>query len=209
MDSHRKEIEQLLASLQPSGLSESTLQRLESAMAGDLSVDSSLQALEAQLEHLKPRALKEETLAAMMLTVAAVPFAVNEKVVMFPGTRKDHVAPVAKKTSPARRLLAVAAVATLGGLAALMMPQGAAPTNVVSNGGNSSPVKRPGIVVASYGSDIENVEDRGVVWDQDRRASRVLRFEYQDRALVRDADGVERMLLVPREEVFVVPVKVD
>lgn len=211
MESHRKEMETLLASLKPAGLSERTLNRLESAMAGELtSIDASLSALEERLSACQPRALKPEMLEALMQTVAEVPFAVNDKVLMFPGARKEVLEQSRKKSSPARRLLAIAAVAIFGGLAALMVPQPAQqPSNIASNNHGPAPVSRPGVVVASYGSGIENVEDRGVVWSEDRRANRVLRFQYQDRALVRDPNGVERMLLIPREEVFVVPVKVD
>lgn len=208
MELQRKEIEQLLASLKPTGLSDHTLNRLESAMAADISLDASLLAVESLLAARSPRALKPEIFESLLQTAASVPFVVDEKVVMFPGARKEQTSVEPRKAAPVRRLLAVAAVATIGGIAALLMPQQPGVSAPVKVAGTSS-AKRPGVVVASYGSGIENVEDSGVVWSPDRRANRVLRFQYQDRALVRGADGVERMLLVPREEVFVVPVKVD
>jgi len=38
---------------------------------------------------------------------------------------------------------------------------------------------------------------------------RMLRIELQDRVLVRDEHGVERMLNLPREEVILIPEKLD
>jgi hypothetical protein len=74
---------------------------------------------------------------------------------------------------------------------------------------NSAASLNDGIVATSFGTGIERAADEGVIWTQDHKPKRVLRFRYQDRVLVRDKDGVDRMLFIPREELFVVPEKVD
>jgi len=214
MDPNRKELELLLRSLQPAGLSEQTIARLEQAVSGSFALDPSLEDMEMHLQKQTPRALSEATLAQMMETVRDVPFALDRKVLLFPGARKDAEA-APRQQSGMRRLLAVAAVATLGGLAALWNPAGQQVPTVAGGNAITPSVTQPGvtpangIVATSYGTGIERAADEGVIWTQDHQPKRVLRFQYQDRVLVRDKNGVDRMLLIPREELFVVPEKVD
>jgi hypothetical protein len=209
MEMNRKELEQLLRSVKPAGLSDATLLRLEEAMSGTMTLEAPLLQVEAQLQDITPRALSEATLERMMVTVKDVPFALDQKVLLFPGSHKEASA-TAPRQQGWRRVAAVAAVAMLGGLAALWTPSNQ-PAEVVS----AAPITRPaapavpGIVATSFGTGIERAEDEGVIWTDDRQPKRVLRFEYQDRVLVRDKDGVDRMLFIPREELFVVPEKVD
>lgn len=214
METNRKELELLLRSLEPTGLSEQTIARLEEAVSGSFALDTSLAEIEMQLQTHAPRALSDAALAQMMETVRDVPFALDRKVVLFPGARRGaEVAP--RQQSGLRRLLAVAAVATLGGLAALWSPTAQKPQTVSGGKGTALAITQPavslpnGIVATSYGTGIERAADEGVIWTQDHQPKRVLRFEYQDRVLVRDKNGVDRMLFIPREELFVVPEKVD
>ncbi|MFY7818602.1 MAG: hypothetical protein ACOVRB_09580 [Akkermansiaceae bacterium] len=214
MESNRKELEQLLRSLQPSGLSESTLDRLEQAMSGSVEIDPSIRSVESQLLDLRPRAIRTSSLDQFMAIVQDVPFAVDQKVVLFPGVRKE----MAQVASQKRRWFgaaAMAAMAAIGALAAVWTPlakqkpviAGELPKNPPSQ----SPVNRSpeGIVATSFGTGVERAADEGVIWTPDHQPKRVLRFQYQDRVLVRDKNGVDRMLLIPREELFVVPEKVD
>lgn len=214
MEMNRKELENILCSLKPAGLSERTLARLEDAVCGQLEVDASLRPLEALLLGQKPRALDEKTMARFHAIVADVPFALNDKVLMFPGSHKDAVAAPQAKHPRVKRMLAAAAVAAIGGLAAFLIPvnQTAQPLAASTGGGNLPllPAKTmsPGIVTTSYGSGIQKAADEGVIWTQNRQPKRVLRFRYQDRVLVRDENGIERMLFIPREELMIVPEKI-
>jgi hypothetical protein len=214
MELNRKELELLLRSLKPTGLSEQTLDRLEQAVVGDYVLDSSLLALEAQLGSHSPRALSVQTMNKLMLTVRNVPFALDHKVLLFPGARKEEEKSK-RNNSVARRILAVAACAAFGGLAALWTPVSPASDSIaVAPAQRALPVNsaaslNDGIVATSFGTGIERAADEGVIWTQDHKPKRVLRFRYQDRVLVRDKDGVDRMLFIPREELFVVPEKVD
>lgn len=213
MEPTRKELEELLRTLQPAGLSEQTLGRLEEAVSGNFALDSSLAALEARLLTQTPRALSEKTLESLMRTVRDVPFALDHKVVLFPGSRKEMSATPSQKQG-LRRILAVAAVATLGGLAALWTP--IAPSKTTISGTTAAPAAplsgfplSDGIVATSFGTDVDRAEDEGVIWTEDHQPKRVLRIQYHDRVLLRDKNGVDRMLIIPREELFVVPEKVD
>lgn len=214
MELNRKELELLLRSLKPTGLSEQTLDRLEQAVIGDYVLDSSLLALEAQLGSYAPRALSVQTMNKLMLTVRDVPFALDRKVLLFPGAHKEEEKSK-RNSSVARRILAVAACAVFGGLAAFWTPVSPVSDSIaVAPAQRALPVNsaaslNDGIVATSFGTGIERAADEGVIWTQDHKPKRVLRFRYQDRVLVRDKDGVDRMLFIPREELFVVPEKVD
>lgn len=214
METNRKELEHLLRSLKPSGLRDSTLDRLEQAMCGSMVMESSMQALESQLCDLRPRALKDSTLAHLMTIVQDVPFALDQKVLLFPGARKEGP----QRTNSRRvlrRVAALAAVAAIGALAALWTPFSNNTPVIVDKApqtmGSQTPVAASpnGIVATSFGTGVERAADEGVFWTPDHQPKRVLRFEYQDRVLVRDKNGVDRMLFIPREELFVVPEKVD
>lgn len=211
MEINRKDLEQLIASLKPTGLSDGTLTRLEMAMSGQLDADASCAGVEHSLRGMQPRTLSTQTMDQLFGLVEHVPFPMDEKVVLFPGARKESQEKQvpAKRRSFAQRIAAIAAVATLGGLAALWTPVAGDRPISSSEPSGSLPFNRAGVVATSYGSDIENAADEGVIWTEDHQPRRVLRIQYQDRVLVRDQNGVERMLFLPREEVYVVPEKID
>ena len=64
-------------------------------------------------------------------------------------------------------------------------------------------------MTASYGTGIQKANDEGVIWTQSHQPNRVVRVIYQDRVLATDEKGVERMLLIPREELILIPEKVN
>ena len=214
MELTRKELEQMLLDLKPQALSDDLLSRFEQAMSGSIILDSSAKAMEAQLENLEPRAMSELAIDRCMEIVRNVPFAMNEKVVLFPGARKD----ILSAPQPRRRYRqwwSAAAMVAMGTLAAFMTPVNS-PILQANSGNDFSPMFRRqndvltnGIVATSFGTGIQQASDEGVIWTRDHQPRRVLRFEYQDRILVRDQNGVDRMLFIPREEVLVLPEKVD
>lgn len=220
MDIPRKDMEKLLESLQPSSLSPQLLERLERCATQAPEVDASFASIEKQCQALSPRALSPESLDRLLGVVQNVPFALDEKVVLFPGQGKNARS-TPQRVSPLRRYWAAAAVATMGGLAALFSPPitldtvsavaDPSPSPMLGKpfAGQSNSTSQSGIVATSFGSGIERAEDEGVIWTQDRQPCRVLRFQYQDRVLVRDKNGVDRMLFMPREELYVVPEKCD
>ena len=210
MEINRKDLEQLIASLKPTGLSDRTLTRLEMAMSGQLDVDASCSGVETALQSMAPRSLSDASFDKLFGIVENVAFPMNEKVVLFPGAHKQSGEMKHERSSSfAKRIAAIAAVATLGGLAALWTPVAGDRSVSSADLGLRPQFNQSGIVATSYGSDIETAADEGVIWTEDHQPRRVLRIHYQDRVLVRDQNGVERMLFMPREEVYVVPEKVD
>lgn len=212
MEIHRNEIENILSSLKPAGLSDATLKRLEDSMSGAILDLQGFADIENQLSAYAVRPLRDDYLESLMALTASVPFPVNDKVVMFPGTHKDSSTPATNENSLMKRILAVAAVATLGGLAAFWTPMKARNEVVRNDPTIASPITRipsPGIVTASYGTGIQKANDEGVIWTQSHQPNRVVRVIYQDRVLATDEKGVERMLLIPREELILIPEKVN
>jgi hypothetical protein len=221
MDIPRKDLEILLESLQPAALSQQTLDRMERSLAPSTDLDVTDVSMEKQCKALVPQALSATSFDRLFDIVQHVPFAIDEKVVLFPGTTKTKLAVSSRRSSILRRYWAAAAVALLGGLAALLSPpvsqdpfvsqtsQPAATIPMAPSNEASSPKRNSGIVATSYGSGMERAADEGVIWTQDRQPCRVLRFQYQDRVLVRDQNGIDRMLFIPREELYVVPEKCD
>jgi hypothetical protein len=214
MDISRKDTELLLASLEPAGLSDDALSRLERAINGSHALDAALSELEHDLQRHIPCELPANLLDSMMRTVEAVPFALNQKVLLFPGARKESAAS-SKSGQGLRRMLAVAAVAMLGGAAALLTPLAPKQPQItgLSSQGFASPqsgsLAKDGIVATSFGTDVQNANDEGVIWTQDHKPCRVYRLRLEDRVLIRDENGVDRMLIIPREELYVLPEKVD
>jgi hypothetical protein len=222
MDIPRKDLEKILNSLQPTELSPQALERLERTLMQAPELDASHVATEKHCQSLVPQALAEDTLNRLLGVVQKVPFSLDDKVVMFPGQTKSLPAAQPRR-SLLRRYWSAAAVAAIGGLAALLSPP-VTLDPVVSQLGQPNPARivpavkglhgastgsNAGFVATSYGSGIEHAADEGVIWTQDHQPRRVLRFQYQDRVLVRDKNGIDRMLLMPREELYVVPEKCD
>ena len=87
MEIHRNEIENILSSLKPAGLSDATLKRLEDSMSGAILDLQGFADIENQLSAYAVRPLRDDFLESLMALTASVPFPVNDKVVMFPGNQ--------------------------------------------------------------------------------------------------------------------------
>ena len=226
-----QDFESLLRAHAPNTLPPALLARLERSIEDTLTPASSApsdhhDATVMACQQLQPRALTPELLdkCADILNTRAYPL--SEKVLLFPKARvASHVSAQVRatsaKTTPWTRWGSIAAVATIGALLALRSPlpssdavaSSAVPAAVPSNS-TTTPMpttanKFAGVVTTSFGSGVKHASDEGVMWTPDHHAQRVIRVQYQDKVLVRDAQGIERMLLVPREEYLVVPEKVD
>lgn len=209
MEMTRNEVEEMLLALRPTALREDVTERMEFALGIHDSLGESKRVSDAAFQSIQPVVLNPELQTRLLEIVAHVPFRLNEKVVMFPAGSQPR--PDIHK--PNRAWLAAAACAAIGGLAALFIPN---QPERVQNVASVLPVQefpknvRSGnIATTSFGSELEEAEDQGVIWTKDRQPMRVLRIEYQDRVLVRDEHGVERMLNLPREEVILIPEKLD
>ncbi len=232
-----QDLESLLRAHAPKTLPPALLARIERCIEDTLSPTMVADLDEHETtslacQQLQPRALTPELLEKCAGILSARAYPLSEKVLLFPKARvashasahqtdKDGKKMLANKTMPWTRWGSVAAVATIAALLAWRSPlpnadamtgsatRAAVAAHAVTSPSPSTPHQTAGVVTTSYGSGVKHASDEGVMWTPDHQAQRVIRVQYQDKVLVRDAQGIERMLLVPREEYLVVPEKVD
>jgi hypothetical protein len=200
------DLESSLAGLRPIQADQAMLDRLESAADGTLTELTVTELhYESRLSSHRPAALSAQFLASLEKVVAATPFPVDEKIVMF---TKGTVAP--KPIRRFRPLFAAAAVALLGGVTAVMLPVGGAAKK--SNAGivsNSIPSKlSSGFVPASYGNNVQTASDEGVVW-KEGRPHRLVRVSYKEHGSFINDRGERIEAEIPRVEYLFVPEKID
>lgn len=206
MNDELQDLESSLSALRPLRTDDALLDRLESAADGTLTeLTASELRFQSMLSGHRPAALSADFFASLEQVVASTPFPVGEKIVMF---TKGNVAPKAVRRF--RPMAAAAAVALLGGITALMVPNGG------STAGHVGPVAADplparlsaGFVPASYGNNVQTASDEGVVW-KDSRPHRVVRVEYKERASFINAMGERVEVEQPRVEYILVPEKID
>jgi len=212
MDSEFQELEETLKGMRPAKPDAACLDRLLAAVEGRLqSPEVSISGIESKLAELRPAALSQELSAKMLATLERVPFPVDEKVVLFPGAQK----PV-KKASAQRRpwYAAAAAVAVAGAFSALMVGGPKGPQSS-GNGGiaRESPVLphsgNGNFVPASMGSGLQDASDQGVVWTKEGKPMRVVRVIYKDKVRLKNDRGEIIEVEQPRQQLFLVPEKID
>ena len=200
------DLESSLSGLRPARADGGLLERLESAADGSLTeLTVSELRFESLLSAHRPAALPAEFFASLEKVVASTPFPVGEKIVMF---TKGNMAP--KNVSRFRPMAAAAAVALLGGLSALLIPNGATSGNQGGPvGANPVPARLAGgFVPASYGNKVQTASDEGVVW-KENRPHRVVRVVYKERASLINDRGERVEVEQPRVEYILVPEKID
>lgn len=218
MDHEFQDIEDSLKGLRPAKPDAACLDRLLSAVEGRLQKsDLSMAGIESRLAAMHPVAPAPATFERMLETLSRVPFPVGENVVLFPGKAK----PAAAKSQPASRrswYAAAAAVAVAGAFTAMMVDGGRnsrgteapvagttrAPERLVTP--PSSPIEPGKIVKASTG--MQQADDQGVNWNSGK-PMRVVRVRYMDKVQVMGKDGKIVEVEVPREELLMMPEKID
>ncbi len=208
MDSEFQELEEALKAIRPSTPDAACLDRLLAAVEGRLqTADLSISGIESRLAAMQPAALSPVSLDRMLGTVTRVPFPVNEKVVLFPGPAR----PAAKAASRRPWFAAAAAVAVAGAFTAMMVQprvaRTAAPGPVVKDFTPLPKINGKGVVSASSG--LQNATDQGVRWMPDGKPMRLVRVQYMDKVKFTDKDGKVVEMEVPREELLMVPEKID
>ena len=215
MDSEFQELEETLKGMRPAAPDDACLGRLLAAVEGRLQTpDVSVSGIEGKRAALRPAALPAAVSARMLETLERVPFPVDEKVVLFPGTQ------MAKGKAAVRRrpwYAAAAAVAVAGAFSAMMIdgprPAGrsyvrgqAAPEDatMMPSGGNPA-----NFVPAAVGSGLQDVTDLGVRWTRDGRPVRVYRVVYRDKVKLKNARGEIIEVEQPREQYLLAPEKID
>lgn len=215
MDHEFQDIEDSLKGLRPAKPDAACLDRLLSAVEGRLQKnDLSVAGIESRLASMLPVAPAPEAFERMLETVSRLPFPVDEKVVLFPGAAKP--AATSKPVSRRPWYAAAAAVAVAGAFTALMVDggrnnHGSGPVaienkepRVVTKGPVSPQANK--IVRASTG--VQEASDQGVRWSNGK-PMRMVRVRYMDKVQVMGEDGKLREVEVPREELLMLPEKID
>ncbi len=195
--------------LNTAALDEALLLRLEAAAEDTLTrLDPEEVRFETKLRATLPAGLSADFLAKLEAIVHEVPFAVNEKIVLFP---KAGGSTQARRQRPF--WAAAAAVALIGAASALLVPRVKPPANIAGRTAPASPpVGRSGtgsFLPASFNRGLSEVHDEGVVWQSDKQARSLVRVIYQDKITLTDENGRTFQVEQPRVVYMLVPAKTD
>jgi hypothetical protein len=215
MDHEFQDIEDSLKGLRPAKPDAACLDRLLSAVEGRLQKnDLSLAGIESRLAAMHPVAPAPEAFERMLETVSRVPFPVDEKVVLFPGAAKPAAI---KQTTRRPWYAAAAAVAVAGAFTALMVDGGrnnsgsvpvADTTKDTPRVVTPSPLASQSGKIVRASTGVQEASDQGVNWDSGK-PMRMVRVRYMDKVQVMGEDGKIREVEVPREELLMLPEKID
>lgn len=209
MTSDQTSLEAQLRELKATPLDDAFLTRLEEAADGTLTQLTHEEIrFEAFLRGQTPSRLPADFMARLEAVVQDVPFAVDEKIVVFPK---------AINTFQPRRHRpmwgAAAAVALIGAATALMMPAGKPARTVADRQvpAPSSIIAAPtgNFVPAGFDRGLSEVRDEGIIWKSNKEPQNVVRVVYKDKITLRDETGRTFQVEQPRVEYLMVPAKTD
>lgn len=193
----------------PAALDEELLQRLEACAEGIMEkLDFEEIRFEGKLRDSRPAALDADFLTRLEAVVHELPFAVDEKIVLFP----KAAIPQARHCKPIWS--AAAAVALIGALSAFFVPAGKAPDAVVRQESPPPTVTRtaapfPDFAPASFSRGVSEVCDEGVVWESANQPQTRVRVVFMDKITLKDAKGRTVVVEQPRVEYMMLPAKTD
>jgi hypothetical protein len=208
--------EQELYNLKPARLDEDFLVRLTACTEGrhsDLSEHEV--AFEMQLRTIHPKAIPSALHASLLDALDGSPFAVDDKIVLFNKPKSGSAAVSRPKTAFRFNLAAAAAVAMLGSIAALMMPDGTDTYIGAKLGDSPMPISAPAVPTpahispAGFGTKPSDTRDEGVIWRGKNQPHRVLRLTFMDQVTIQDPQGNPLIKKQPRVEYLIIPEKVD
>jgi len=215
MNPDQTSLEAELRGLQSQPLDEDFLRRLEACADGTWTTLTPEELrLEGLLRKTLPAKLEAGFLADLEKVVQGVPFAVDEKIVLFP---KGNQVPRERARRP--MWAAAAAVALIGGASALLVPV-SKPTDGYAAGGKQptvttvpgpttpSPALARNYAPASFNSGVREVHDEGTVWRANQPHS-LMRVIYNDKITVPGKDGRTYQVESPREGFILVPAQTD
>lgn len=240
LDQELLDLESQLASLVPSAMPGELVARVESAIDHSLidaaveMNDAELGDLETHLGQLAPAGLSGDVLSRMVRAMDRwhefVP--VEEKVVPFGASKQPSADQEQTKQKSANYSMyaAAAAVALLGAVAALVMPQLNQTNTVAIAGENTQPsqdvsssddlgnihavdVKNAPrdawLVPDSLSHKVTNTRDTGILMTRDNVPHRSIRIDYTDQIKVLDEDGREIEITRPGVQYVLIPVQTN
>jgi hypothetical protein len=199
-------LEAELRKLQAATLDDDFFNRLEAATSDSLTILNPEEIrFEAFLRQTRPAALSADYLAKLETVVSTTPFAVNDKILLFPVTSPQAVTP--RKQASAWR--AVAAVAVIGAFSALMIPLGKKTGTADTFQETVSHPTSGNFIPASFDRNISTVKNEGMVWNSNQQAQSVIRVEYKDKIIYKDSMNRTFQIEQPRVQYLSIPAKTD
>ncbi len=199
-------LEAELRDFHAAALDEKFLNRMEAAADGTLAELTSEEIrFETFLRQTSPAPIHPDFLTNLEAIVRDVPFAVNEKIVLFP--KKNHEQQPLKKQRS--MWAAAAAVALIGGITALTIPSGNQTKTAVVKTPSTINFASAKLTPASFNRDLSEVSDEGIIWKDNNSPHRLMRVVCKDQVTLKDANGRTYQIEQPRVEYMLVPAKTD
>jgi hypothetical protein len=199
-----------LQGLRATPLEAALLQRLEAAADGTLTQLSPAEVrFEDTLQQFAPTALDPDFMARLLATTHDVPFPMDEKILPFP---QIHQPAAGRQKSP--QWAAAAAVALIGGLAALMLP-GREGQELSSQPRKdlASTVTPQGwsknLVPTAFDRGVSELSHEGVFLNSENHPLNVIKIVYKDLVTLKDEQGRSIQVEQPRVEYLSAPAKLD
>lgn len=212
-----------LRKLRAAPLDEDLLLRLEACAEGTFTqLTAEELCFEAKMRESRPARLDPAMLADLDRIFAAVPFPIDEKIVLFPKANNASSAAPPKRQRPL--WAAAAAVALVGAATALLIPttspqdsrfagHGGTPGATQSRSSDiatAAPFNSPNQVIpASFNRGVSEVNDEGIVWKGDNQPHNVVRVVYNDKITMKDKDGRSYQVEQPRVQYVLIPARTD
>lgn len=211
--------EQELQGLSPCGLDKAFLSRL-AACAGETFTTLSDEEieLEGMLRSIRPRTIRSGLKEDLRATIGDAPFSVDGTIVLF--NKSNQASPASSKPRTISNIFrfniaAAAAVALLGSIAALMVPNNAATADPVVSAAPDierivplAPVPS-NFAPAGNNRTLSETIDEGVIWKNETQPLRVLRHTFSDRFTTEGENGETIQEDQPHTEYSLIPEKVD
>lgn len=213
-------LEQELSSLKPHDLEADFLDRLVSCAEGtDALFSVKDDEFAKDLRAMEPKSLSARDHTHLLEKIGDTPFHIDEKIVLFNQPNKNSGK--GKRSNIIRfNLAAAAAVALLGSLAALIIPQagsGNGDAGIAANDGQifeAPAVAAPAVVASKFSPvgvnrNLRETSDQGVIWRDQVQPHRVMRMIYTDHVRLSNDRGETINVDLPRVEYVILPEKVD
>ncbi len=199
-------LEAELRQLQAAALDDDFFSRLDAAADGTLTTLSAEEIrFESFLRQSSAAPFPKDFLAQLETVVSTTPFAVDEKILLFPKVGQKPAKP-RKQTSI---WAAAAAVALIGSFSALMIPEGKQSSDDTHLQSSINPVSSGNFIPASFDRNISNVKNEGMIWNGNQQPQSVIRVEYKDKIIYKDSMNRTFQIEQPRVQYMSVPEKTD
>lgn len=199
-----EQLEELLRGMRPRSVSEEMKIRIDAAVREAAEANPLREAIAAS----RPSPLSPALTSRLEESLSRIPHPGTRKLVPFPAQREQVPSAAAW-----RKVAVAAAVALLGSLSALLVPNNPTRTSIAQTSSPARPVitnvNAESLVPAGYRRGLTEAKDEGIVWQPQYGPHRRLKLVYRELVTLHDASGRVYQVERPRVEYVLVPAKVD